>query len=212
MPERTKEEREFIDSLPIRSPDKQCNARTPNNEEGYCKLPAGYGTDHLGEGRCKYHGGSAGRPIVHGLYSSKLPSTVRDEFDKLSKNPQLVDLNQELALVKTLLSNFLKNIETKLEDEDSNWWVQKTKKGKDISAEAKALMKLLETLSKIYTRIASTEIKVSNNLSIRDVYLIINQFKVTLNDTCGSCPIRQTVSKKIGETKMAEVVSVENEE
>jgi len=28
-----------------------------NNNGGPCELPAGWGTDHVGEGRCKYHGG-----------------------------------------------------------------------------------------------------------------------------------------------------------
>jgi hypothetical protein len=27
-----------------------------------CKRPAGWGTDHVGEGRCKLHGGNAGAP------------------------------------------------------------------------------------------------------------------------------------------------------
>ena len=40
-----------------------------------CKMQAGWGTVHVGEGNCKKHGG-AGRPIIHGKYS---------KFDKISK-------------------------------------------------------------------------------------------------------------------------------
>ncbi len=37
-----------------------CGAR---NRKGHpCKLPAGWGTDHVGQGRCKLHGGCAGAP------------------------------------------------------------------------------------------------------------------------------------------------------
>ena len=50
-----------------------CGARKKNG--GTCKRPAGWGTDHAGQGRCKLHGGRAGAPegnqnaIKHGIYS-----------------------------------------------------------------------------------------------------------------------------------------------
>lgn len=54
----------------------KCNAKT--RDGGYCALVAGYGTDHKGEGRCKYHGGAgSGAPKgnqnaqKHGLYSQR---------------------------------------------------------------------------------------------------------------------------------------------
>lgn len=43
--------------LPIREPSRHCNARR-KQEEGYCQLPSGWGTDHPGLGRCKLHGGA----------------------------------------------------------------------------------------------------------------------------------------------------------
>lgn len=61
---------------------------------GYCKNPAGKGTDHLGEGRCKFHGGcSTGAPDhnQHGAttglsadphhYSQSLPDEEREFVD-----------------------------------------------------------------------------------------------------------------------------------
>ncbi|MFP4017191.1 MAG: HGGxSTG domain-containing protein [Halanaerobiales bacterium] len=39
----------------------KCGAKAKSTGEP-CKLPAGYGTDHLGEGRCKYHGGKSKGP------------------------------------------------------------------------------------------------------------------------------------------------------
>jgi hypothetical protein len=38
--------------------DDVCGATT--NDDGECQLPAGWGTDHTGEGRCKLHGGAGG--------------------------------------------------------------------------------------------------------------------------------------------------------
>lgn len=50
------------------------------NAEGYCALIAGYGTDHEGDGRCKFHGGCGGSDTTepgsnyaetHGLHSKR---------------------------------------------------------------------------------------------------------------------------------------------
>ena len=56
----------------------KCGAKTRQGHP--CKLPAGFGTDHLGSGRCKYHGGaSKGAPKKnknaerHGFFSKYLP-------------------------------------------------------------------------------------------------------------------------------------------
>lgn len=55
-----------------------CGAKTRQGHP--CKHPAGFGTDHLGSGRCKFHGGaSKGAPKKnknsekHGLFSKHLP-------------------------------------------------------------------------------------------------------------------------------------------
>lgn len=56
--------------------DGKCNAQT--RDGGYCALVAGYGTEHKGDGRCKYHGGAgSGAPKgnvngqKHGLYTQR---------------------------------------------------------------------------------------------------------------------------------------------
>jgi len=53
----------------------RCNAQT--RDGGYCSLVAGHGTDHTGDGRCKFHGGAGGAPKgnqnakKHGIYSQR---------------------------------------------------------------------------------------------------------------------------------------------
>lgn len=40
-------------------PDEHCNAaRTRAGDGSLCKLPAGWGTDHVAYGRCRRHGGN----------------------------------------------------------------------------------------------------------------------------------------------------------
>lgn len=48
---------EDTEEMPMRDPDEYCNARKTDGD-GYCKHEAGWGTDHPGRGRCKFHGGS----------------------------------------------------------------------------------------------------------------------------------------------------------
>jgi len=63
-----------------------CGASTRNGEP--CSLPAGWGTDHIGEGRCKLHGGATPRGedsphFEHGLFSDYLSDEDRQTVDAL---------------------------------------------------------------------------------------------------------------------------------
>ncbi len=46
-------------------------------------------------------------------------------------------------------------------------------------------------------RIVDAENKSKNTLNIKQVYGIISQIKTALVDTCGACPIRIEVGKKL---------------
>ena len=47
-----------------------CGAKAKSTGER-CKLVAGYGTSHLGEGRCKYHGGASTGPKPENMKQNK---------------------------------------------------------------------------------------------------------------------------------------------
>jgi len=47
-----------MSNLEKKEPDDECNARKTDGS-GYCGQTAGWGTDHVGHGRCKYHGGDS---------------------------------------------------------------------------------------------------------------------------------------------------------
>ncbi len=64
--------------LPKRDAGDDCNARKTDGT-GYCAQPAGWGTDHTGVGRCKYHGGSTPdqeRGIIDELEAGAADSAV----------------------------------------------------------------------------------------------------------------------------------------
>lgn len=47
------------------TPVKVCGAKRLKGEQLPCKRPAGWGTDHVGFGSCKLHGGAAPGPSKH---------------------------------------------------------------------------------------------------------------------------------------------------
>lgn len=201
MPSRTPEEKALIDSLPVKSADKNCNARTPS---GYCKNKAGYGTDHLGGGRCKFHGGSSnGKPITTGLYSKKMKTNLQQEFEKLVTDPNVVELRSELSFTKTLVSHFIDSVRNSLDDPNAGFWIDTTDKGnRVVSAEAKALMQLLDTLSKIFQKVVDAEAKAQEHLDIKDIYNIITQIRNIMDETCSSCPVRAGIGEKLSKIKI----------
>jgi hypothetical protein len=65
-----------------------------------CKNIAGKGTDHIGVGRCRLHGGAT--PIKHGLYSRVRRTRLGKRIAEIENDPQILDLSQELAVLKAL--------------------------------------------------------------------------------------------------------------
>ena len=81
---------------------KHCNAKTKAGT--LCKRPAGWGTSHVGEGRCKLHGGRSPRGAEsphykHGRYSKYLSPSEQVDFAefKARLGPQL-DFEEELLI------------------------------------------------------------------------------------------------------------------
>ena len=73
-----------------------CGAKTSKGTP--CKHIAGYGTDHVGTGKCKFHGGaSKGAPkgnsnaVKHGLYSKYFPEETLEIFNAL-ENESPIDI------------------------------------------------------------------------------------------------------------------------
>lgn len=82
-----------------------CGGRTRRGTK--CQRPAGWGTDHVGEGRCKLHGGNAGRPIIHGRYSLKHRQSLAEKQRLFLADPEPGNLTSELALTRALLQDYL---------------------------------------------------------------------------------------------------------
>jgi hypothetical protein len=91
-------------------PNKFC--RGWNGKEGrmkYCRHLAGFGTDHLGYGRCKFHGGNRQTQTIHGLdrrYALK-NSRISDLLEKHESDPDPLSILPEIALLRALSEDFI---------------------------------------------------------------------------------------------------------
>lgn len=87
-----------------------CGARARTAGGRPCQRPAGWGTDHPGSGRCKFHGGlSTGPKNGPGLYRTKLTPELQVIYDKFLTDPNLKRLDEEVALVKALIVQAIDN-------------------------------------------------------------------------------------------------------
>ena len=84
-----------------------CGAHT-RQQGARCGRPAGWGTEHVGNGRCKLHGGaSAGAPVRHGRYSLTHRAGLAEKVERFLDDPAPGDLTAELALLRALLQDYL---------------------------------------------------------------------------------------------------------
>ena len=108
-----------------------------------CSHQAGWGTEHPGTGRCKFHGGSAGRRPIHGRQSHILRQDLQDKINEYIEQgiPALLDLSRELATQKALLEHMLE------------YYASEDVTSEDLALVAPALMKSAEMIGSMAERI-----------------------------------------------------------
>jgi hypothetical protein len=122
-----------------------CGARSRSTGKP-CLNVAGKGTDHLGEGRCRLHGGAT--PIKHGLYSKVRRTRLGQRMAEIENDPDLLNLETELALLKVLAEQNAQNYQ-KHEAALLAWH----------RAESTAYRKLIETHDPVEVRDALLELR-----------------------------------------------------
>lgn len=84
-----------------------CGAKARNG--GRCRQEAGWGTTHVGQGRCKLHGGAT--PIKHGRYSGLQLPRIADLWRAYQADPEPLNLLDDLAMARAILHEFLERHE-----------------------------------------------------------------------------------------------------
>ncbi len=80
-----------------------CGAKTKSG--GNCKRRAGAGTDHVGEGRCKHHGGKT--PIKTGRYSKISRPRIKELVEQFENDENKLDLLPEVLLLRALIQDYI---------------------------------------------------------------------------------------------------------
>lgn len=128
-----------------------CNAKTRQGTP--CKHQAGWGTDHVGDGRCKMHGGNAGAPIKHGRYSVKHRQSLADKVSHFESDPAPYELDGELAMMRAIFDDYLSRFADGI-----------PLPGHDVDR----LMKMLESVSRQVERI----MKIMNDTALTQAELL----------------------------------------
>lgn len=86
-----------------------CGGKTRGG--GQCQRPAGWGTQHVGEGRCKLHGGASLRgeqspTFKTGRYSKYLNASLTAKLDMVEDDNPL-DLLPELQVQRALFAEYI---------------------------------------------------------------------------------------------------------
>lgn len=119
-----------MDEVPKIDWGEECNARRQDRDTrefiGYCGNGAGKGTEHPGEGRCKFHGGGSPRGpehphFEHGLFSDYLGEEDQAavealrETDNVEKLQAIVDWR--IVRLRRAVREFFNN-----DAEEENFW------------------------------------------------------------------------------------------
>lgn len=135
---------------------KRCGAATRSG--GKCNSWA------MANGRCRMHGGKAGRPIVHGRYSVKHRQSLAHKVESFEQAP-IDNLANELAILRALTDDYLSRFED----------------GVHLPADDILRLKdLLESIGRMVERIA--KIRNSTALTAAEVKLIQAGFLAVLQE------------------------------
>lgn len=173
-------------TLPIIEPDTKCNA------PGYkklCGLSAGHNTDHPGEGRCRTHANrfpvsTTSQRGIRGIYSKGPPTKLRERYEQMLNDPDLLSVNNEMAMLKA----FLLEIAEGATDGADLW------ESEDGRKRAMDFVSTFEKVARLSLRVKELEQKSEFIITLPQLMNIIKQLVQIINFTCKDCPTKNRVT------------------
>lgn len=146
-----------------------------NRQGEPCQQPAGFGTDHVGAGACKFHGGAS--PIRHGRYSKIKREELRELIAEYEADPAPLDLLPELATARALFDGYVSRYD-ELREALMAWnRAEVNERGALVRPQRipplESVLKVLSEISKIVKRIES--IRAQNAISRVDLFRILRE-------------------------------------
>lgn len=169
-------------------PNYYCRSWNAKREK-YCKARAGSGTDHVGQGRCTFHGGSS--PIKTGRYSTIKRQRIRELYEEFSEDSDPLDVVDDLNLLRAVTRDYIERFDEWLEAILLWHAAHAGKKAKDPEVREAARLvlseaaprkvmdlgdahKLLDTVSKVVSRIE--KVRSDQAISRKDFYRLIQEY------------------------------------
>lgn len=172
-----------IEALEKEKGFKVCGAR--NRELVPCGNKAGKGTDHVGEGRCSYHGGknqsAQAKQFKHGRYSkikTQHPK-LREKMEELAGDQDVFDLRDEILKVRAIAEIMA----------DQEEWLVTAKMAVDIS--------------KIIERLHNIEVGRRYVISIENVGLIIDAVQQAIFRHVPDEYVRHLIAQELKNTRLS---------
>ena len=107
-------------------PKPLCFRKIHNSNER-CTLPAGYRTDHVGQGACSRHGGTTKRlTITNGVTAVKTRMRLADKIDNYlhMSRDELLDLTQHLAATRAIFDEFMDEFPNPNDNNYGTWFAR----------------------------------------------------------------------------------------
>lgn len=163
----------------LRESTHLCNSRKRQGE-GYCTRPAGWGTAHVGQGRCKLHGGNGSTAsLQHGRYSRYLKLQLQEQTERFLDDPTPLDLLPELASQRAILEHLLQQPEA----------LQEWDKGLDAIKSIEAIVKTVAHIEKIRSE---------NAISVPDLTRMVGYFLSVVGEYVSDEGAMADIKRRIG--------------
>lgn len=177
------------DTLPSR---RLCGAK--NRAGGPCGRPAGWGTPHVGEGRCKLHGGISGT-LTHGRYSKLANTPLGEAVAKHEKDPDLLNMGPDLAMGRAILEDFVARYDL-LTEAIIAWHVAGDPEGRGRPPRIPDVDRAIELLDKV-TKIAERieGVKSANAISWKDFLRLMHEMGVVVEDAVPEQETRERIRR-----------------
>ena len=152
--------------------------RYDTEEPRACRLQAGHGTDHFGQGNCKYHGG-AGQSInmKHGRYSGLLTDELGTLVDHFSSDNDPLNLEPDIALMRGLLEKWVSDYDKWYEVISA--WHESNAEGNIGAYKPPQILAITEgnVLLSALAKMVATEYKRRQNTAVSQIHLfrIVNE-------------------------------------
>ena len=109
---------------------QQCTAKAKSTGERCRRIAVnGYTVCQVHGAGSPNKGRPGGRPIVHGRYSKRLPERLAGKYEEAARDPELLALRDEIALIDARIGELLERIDT---GESETAWFKLSRKYADM--------------------------------------------------------------------------------